>query len=194
MKTKLNDFLEKIEKREDAIIEEAICSEEEVDTNFKERLFKDVHSQSSLESYISEEADAFANKYLTAEVVFEKRNSLYRDIIEEILSEREGTLTSVKAMDSIYEEAGYRYIFNVGFGMQSQLLAVYSLREAYESLDSLDENTLLNSSEYDDFENIDELVESFVNEIINEAESSNDIINIEDFSKNLCEEYFNISF
>lgn len=194
MKTKLNDFLEKIEKREDAIIEEAICSEEEVDTNFKERLFKDVHSQSSLESYISEEADAFANKYLTAEVVFEKRNSLYRDIIEEILSEREGTLTSVKAMDSIYEEAGYRYIFNVGFGMQSQLLAVYSLREAYESLDSLDENILLDSSEYDDFENIDELVESFVNEIINEAESSNDIINIEDFSKNLCEEYFNISF
>ena len=194
MKTKLNDFLEKIEKREDAIIEEAICSEEEVDTNFKERLFKDVHSQSSLESYISEEADAFANKYLTAEVVFEKRNSLYRDIIEEILSEREGILTSVKAMDSIYEEAGYRYIFNVGFGMQSQLLAVYSLREAYESLDSLDENILLDSSEYDDFENIDELVESFVNEIINEAESSNDIINIEDFSKNLCEEYFNISF
>lgn len=194
MKTKLNDFLEKIEKREDAIIEEAICSEEEVDINFKERLFKDVHSQSSLESYISEEADAFANKYLTAEVVFEKRNSLYRDIIEEILSEREGTLTSVKAMDSIYEEAGYRYIFNVGFGMQSQLLAVYSLREAYESLDSLDENILLDSSEYDDFENIDELVESFVNEIINEAESSNDIINIEDFSKNLCEEYFNISF
>ena len=194
MKTKLNDFLEKIEKREDAIIEEAICSEEEVDTNFKERLFKDVHSQSSLDSYISEEADAFANKYLTAEVVFEKRNSLYRDIIEEILSEREGTLTSVKAMDSIYEEAGYRYIFNVGFGMQSQLLAVYSLREAYESLDSLDENILLDSSEYDDFENIDELVESFVNEIINEADSSNDIINIEDFSKNLCEEYFNISF
>ena len=194
MKTKLNDFLEKIEKREDAIIEEAICSEEEVDTNFKERLFKDVHSQSSLDSYISEEADAFANKYLTAEVVFEKRNSLYRDIIEEILSEREGILTSVKAMDSIYEEAGYRYIFNVGFGMQSQLLAVYSLREAYESLDSLDENILLDSSEYDDFENIDELVESFVNEIINEAESSNDIINIEDFSKNLCEEYFNISF
>ena len=78
--------------------------------------------------------------------------------------------------------------------MQSQLLAVYSLREAHESLDSLDENTLLDSSEYDDFENIDELVESFVNEIINEAESSNDIINIEDFSKNLCEEYFNISF
>ena len=194
MKTKLNDFLEKIEKREDAIIEEAICSEEEVDTNFKERLFKDVHSQSSLDSYISEEADAFANKYLTAEVVFEKRNSLYRDIIEEILSEREGILTSVKAMDSIYEEAGYRYIFNVGFGMQSQLLAVYSLREAYESLDSLDENILLDSSEYDDFENIDELVESFVNEIINEADSSNDIINIEDFSKNLCEEYFNISF
>ena len=194
MKTKLNDFLEKIEKREDAIIEEAIYSKEEVGTNFKERLFKDVHSQSSLESYISEEADAFANKYLTAEVVFEKRNSLYRDIIEEILSEREGTLTSVKAMDSIYEEAGYRYIFNIGFGMQSQLLAVYSLREAHESLDSLDENTLLDSSEYDDFENIDELVESFVNEIINEAESSNDIINIEDFSKNLCEEYFNISF
>ena len=194
MKTKLNDFLEKIEKREDAIIEEAIYSKEEVGTNFKERLFKDVHSQSSLESYISEEADAFANKYLTAEVVFEKRNSLYRDIIEEILSEREGILTSVKAMDSIYEEAGYRYIFNVGFGMQSQLLAVYSLREAYESLDSLDENILLDSSEYDDFENIDELVESFVNEIINEADSSNDIINIEDFSKNLCEEYFNISF
>ena len=194
MKTKLNDFLEKIEKREDAIIEEAIYSKEEVGTNSKERLFKDVHSQSSLESYISEEADAFANKYLTAEVVFEKRNSLYRDIIEEILSEREGTLTSVKAMDSIYEEAGYRYIFNIGFGMQSQLLAVYSLREAHESLDSLDENTLLDSSEYYDFENIDELVESFVNEIINEAESSNDIINIEDFSKNLCEEYFNISF
>ena len=35
MKTKLNDFLEKIEKREDAIIEEAIYSEEEVDINFR---------------------------------------------------------------------------------------------------------------------------------------------------------------
>ena len=195
MKTKLNDFLEKIEKREDAIIEEAIYSEEEVDTNFKERLFKDVHSQSSLDSYISEEADAFANKYITAEVVFEKRKSLFCDFIDEILSERDGEpLKGVKAMDRIYEEAGYRYIFNVGFGMQSQLLAVYSLREAYESLDSLDENILLDSSEYDDFENIDELVESFVNDIVNEADSSNDIINIEDFSKNLCEEYFNISF
>lgn len=195
MKTKLNDFLEKIEKREDAIIEEAIYSEEEVDTNFKERLFKDVHSQSSLDSYISEEADAFANKYITAEVVFEKRKSLFYDFIDEILSERDGEpLKGVKAMDRIYEDAGYRYILNIGFAVQSQLLAVYCLRDVYQLLNSLNEDTILDSSEYADFEDIDELVEAFVNDIVNEADSSNDIINIEDFSKNLCEEYFNISF
>ena len=195
MKTKLNDFLEKIEKREDAIIEEAIYSEEEVDTNFKERLFKDVHSQSSLDSYISEEADAFANKYITAEVVFEKRKSLFCDFIDEILSERDGEpLKGVKAMDRIYEDAGYRYILNIGFAVQSQLLAVYCLRDVYQLLNSLNEDTILDSSEYADFEDIDELVEAFVNDIVNEADSSNDIINIEDFSKNLCEEYFNISF
>lgn len=195
MKTKLNDFLEKIEKREDAIIEEAIYSEEEVDINFKERLFKDVHSQSSLDSFISEEADAFANKYITAEVVFEKRKSLFCDFIDEILSERDGEpLKGVKAMDRIYEDAGYRYILNIGFAVQSQLLAVYCLKDVYQLLNSLNEDTILDSSEYADFEDIDELVEAFVNDIVNEADSSNDIINIEDFSKNLCEEYFNISF
>lgn len=195
MKTKLNDFLEKIEKREDAIIEEAIYSEEEVDINFKERLFKDVHSQSSLDSFISEEADAFANKYITAEVVFEKRKSLFCDFIDEILSERDGEpLKGVKAMDRIYEDAGYRYILNIGFAVQSQLLAVYCLKDIYQLLNSLNEDTILDSSEYADFEDIDELVEAFVNDIVNEADSSNDIINIEDFSKNLCEEYFNISF
>ena len=195
MKTKLNDCLEKIEKREEAIIEEAIYSEEEVDINFKERLFKDVHSQSSLDSFISEEADAFADKYLTAEVVFEKRKSLFCDFIDEILSERDGEpLKGVKAMDRIYEDAGYRYILNIGFAVQSQLLAVYCLRDIYQLLNSLNEDTILDSSEYADFEDIDELVEAFVNDIVNEADSSNDIINIEDFSKNLCEEYFNISF
>lgn len=194
MKVKVNNFLEVMHKKEDQIIDEAVFSKVSINKDFKERLFRDIHAQSSLEDFIHEEAGSFSDKYVNADVVFKDRSSVFSDYIHEILAEQDGeSIKDVKDMDKVYKDAGYRYILNVGHDIESQLLAVYCLRDAYQLLEKLDKDTLLDSSEYDSFDDVDELVESFVNEVISEAESSNDIINIEDYSKRLCEEYFGIS-
>lgn len=194
MKTKLNNFLEELSKKEDQLIDESVFSKVEINKDFKESLFSEIHTQSSLDSFISEEADYFACKHITNDMVFENRHSLFYDYINEILAEQDGaSIKNVSDIDKVYKDAGYRYLLNIGHDIGSQLLAVYCLRDVYQLLSELDKNTLLDSSDYSDFDDIEELTDSFVEEVLNEAESSNDIINIEDLSKKLCEDYFGIS-
>lgn len=193
MKIKVEEFLNLLHKKEDEIIDGAVYSKLEFLKDFKEELFEEIHNQSSIENYISDVAYSFSSKNLGVEEVFKERHTFFYNYINEVLSEKNEVISDVKSMDSIYREAGFRYLLAAGDTISAELLGVYCLRDVYRNLSDLNAELELDTSNYEEFTDADDLVENFANEIVRASLSSNDIINIEDYSKELCNDYFDLS-
>lgn len=193
MKIKLKDFLDLLYKKDDEIVELATEGKEEFAKEFIKDLFQDIHNESSIDECTCYLADNFSSKHLDLSEVFAHRHGLFSDYIDEILAERDSnTIKSSTDMDDIYEQAGYRYLSGLGHNCGTRLLTVYSMREAYNELSKLDNNLELDCSEWGDYADGDDLINSFVGDISSQALMCNDIKNIQDYSKELCNDYFNL--
>ena len=194
MKINLSEFIDLLQQKEDELTNKITYSSVDLLNSFKDELFTDIEDASYIDEYISTIANNFSELYLNSDFVFKYRKTVFKDKLNEILNENDETgISNVKELDDLLVHTGYRYLLDIGYSLEDELLATYCLRDVKKVLlAKLNEDTMLDTSEYCDFNTKNELVEDFFNQIVDMAKSSNDIINIDGYSNDLCNEFFGL--
>lgn len=199
MKTTVKSLKERIRAEKEEIVSLAVPQDNIFGDNKEEMLveglFEYVKNETDLETYIWEEVDNFFNSHISVEDIFLARyENLLEDKISEVLMERDNTLDgcSVSNMDSILESAGLRYLQMIANNVEEELLKVYVLDNLDSTLSEMDDNLELDASEYGTYEDEEDLLDSFVDELISSISGNTKIIQIEDNHKEALFDFFGI--
>ena len=201
MKVNVKTLKEKINEIREEIIESAVSNvKRDIFGNNKEELlieelFQHVSDASDLESHVWETVDDFCNKNISVEEIFScRKNPQMSDMISEVLSESDNTLSSssYSEIDHILNMACFRYMLMTGSNLEKELLQVHVLDNLDYLLINLDNNLELDASEYGDYDSKESLLDDFVDELISGISGNERIIHIEDNAKNSLDEFFQL--
>lgn len=160
-------------------------------------LFDEIENQTDFEEFVSVFVDNFTLNHVLAKDVFEVRsNPTISNYISEILCEMDKTLDSadVSSIDKIFNSAGYRYLDSIANSKKDELLSVYLIDNVYNKLLGFDEKTVLDASEYGEYEDENALLFWFVDELLANVSSHSRIIELEDYPEEILEDFFQLEF
>ena len=199
MKTTVKSLKERIRAEKEDIINLSIPKDNIFGDNKEgmmvQGLLEYVRDETDLESYIWEEVANFVDKNISVEDIFSVRyENPLEDKISEVLMERSNTLdgSEVSNIDNIFESAGFRYMLMIANNIEESLLKVYILDNLDYNISKMDDDLELDASEYDTYEDEEDLLDCFIAELISSISGNTQIIQIEDNYKEALSDFFGI--
>lgn len=191
MKIKVCNLLQGIDKKREEIKKEVMPSNEK-EVKLINSLFDDISTATEIEEYISDIARMHSKLDFGVDYISENLDdSDIKYAINDVIKNREmNKVSDLNDIKEIFKEAGYELCLSVATNVRQELLQVYLLNELYSYVENLDNEKLLDCSEYADFEDEDSAIEEFLTELIYKVYDNANIINIDDEHKNLFEEFF----